>query len=116
MEEEEKENIKECIKNSKNLEFLGEGSFGKVFKLEYKGKEYAIKNIPKEKIYNNPDAHPDYMKEALKRELYALRKMSEFENSVKFYFYFVDDNNDHIIVLELCDSDLEKMLNELKKY
>ena len=116
MEEEEKENIKECIKNSKNLEFLGEGSFGKVFKLEYKGKEYAIKNIPKEKIYNNPEAYPVYMEEALKRELYALRKMSEFENSVKLYFYFVDDNNDHIIVLEFCDSDLEKLLNEKGKF
>ena len=54
--EEEEEYIKECIKNSKNLKFLGKGSFGKVFKLEFKGKEYAIKNISKEKIYNNPDA------------------------------------------------------------
>ena len=36
---EEEENLKECIKNSKNLEFLGKRSFGTVFKLEYKGKE-----------------------------------------------------------------------------
>ena len=114
--DEEEENIKEFIKNSKNLEFLGKGSFGNVYKLEYKGKKYAIKKISKEKIDNHPNAPPEYLKKALNRELSALRKMSKFENSVKFYYYFVDDNNDHIIVLEFCDSDLQKLLKEKGKF
>ena len=37
------EEIKNQIKDEKNLKFLGQGQFGKVYKLEYKGKEYAIK-------------------------------------------------------------------------
>ena len=85
---EEEEYIKESIKNSKNLEFLDQGSFVALFKLEYKGIEYAIKSILKRTIDNNPTILAYYMKKALNRELYVLRKMSEFENSVKFYIIF----------------------------
>ena len=56
------------------------------------------------------------MERALKRESDVLRKKSEFENSVKFYYYFIDDNNDYIIVLEFCDSDLQKLLDEKGKF
>ena len=39
--------------------------------------------------------------------------MSEFENSVKFYFYY-DDEEDHIFVLEFCETDLKSLLQEKK--
>ena len=41
--------------------------------------------------------------------------MSEFENSVKLYGYFTDDK-DFILVLEYCDSDLQKLLKEKQKF
>ena len=113
--EEEEESLKECIKNSNNLKKLGKGSFGFVFKLEYKGKEYAIKKIPKSKIdYVSDIELREYMISALENEIEILKKMSEFENSVKFFYYFKEEK-EHIIVLEFCDSDLKKLLDEKKK-
>ena len=82
--DEEEENIKEFIKNSKNLEFLGKGSFWNVYKLEYKGKKYAIKKISKEKIDNHPNAPPEYLKKALNRELSALRKILNLKIQLNF--------------------------------
>ena len=108
--------IKEKVKDEKNLELLGEGQFGKVYKLEFQGKDYAIKKISKDKLENNKDPQlGEYLKIALQRELDILNKMSEFENSVKFYGYFTDDK-DYILVLEYCDSDLEKLLKEKQKF
>ena len=108
--------IKEQVKDEKNLKLLGSGSFGKVYKLEFQGKDYAIKKISKDKLENNKDPElGEYLKIALKREIDILTKMSEFENSVKFYGYFTDDK-DYILVLEYCDSDLQKLLKEKQKF
>ena len=41
--------IKEYIKDKKNLKFIGSGQFGSVYKLEYQRKEYAIKKSQKKK-------------------------------------------------------------------
>ena len=108
--------IKEQAKDEKNLKLLGSGSFGKVYKLEFKGKDYAIKKISKDNLENNkvPELG-EYLKIALKREIDILSKMSEFENSIKFYGYFTDDK-DYILVLEYCDSDLQKLLKEKQKF
>ena len=108
--------IKEQVKDEKNLKLLGSGSFGKVYKLEFQGKDYAIKKISKDNLENNkvPELG-EYLKIALKREIDILTKMSEFENSVKFYGYFTDDK-DYILVLEYCDSDLQKLLKEKQKF
>ena len=110
------EEIKNQIKDEKNLKFLGQGQFGKVYKLEYKGKEYAIKKISKQKLEDNKDPELGiYLKIALQREINILTKMSEYENSVKFYGYFTDDN-DYILILEFCDTDLQKLLKEKGKF
>ena len=110
------EEIKEKIKNEKNLQLLGQGQFGKVYKLEYQGKVYAIKKISKTKLEDNNDPElGEYLKIALQREINILKKMSEYENSVKFYGYFTDDN-DYILILEFCDSDLKKLLKEKGKF
>jgi serine/threonine protein kinase len=108
--------IKEQAKDEKNLKLLGSGSFGKVYKLEFKGKDFAIKKISKDKLEDNKDPElGEYLKIALKREIDILSKMSEFENSIKFYGYFTDDK-DYILVLEYCDSDLQKLLKEKQKF
>jgi len=83
---------------------LGIGSFGDVFEVEYKGKKYAAKKIPELKL------NTDYLEGALKRELEIVQIMSNCENSVKFYQYY-KENGFHIIIMELCDNELEKILN-----
>ena len=84
---------------------LGSGSFGDVFEVEYKGQKYAGKKISNLKIKNN-----DFLKEALQREVDILEKMSKCENSVKFYAHYKEPNNE-VIILELCDCELEEILN-----
>ena len=100
--------IKEYIKDKKNLKVIGSGQFGSVYKLEYQKKEYAIKKISKEKIDYNKDGDSEYMKKALKREIEILKRMSQYENSVKFYYYF-EEEKEYILVLEFCDTDLKKI-------
>lgn len=107
--------IRELIKNQKNLKILGKGHFGLVYKLEYEGQLYAIKQISKDNIDNIPDIDlREYMKKALKREVDILKKMSEYENSVKLYYFF-EEEKDYYLVLEFCDSDLNKLLKEKGK-
>ena len=100
--------IKEYIKDGKKLKVIGTGQFGLVYKVEFQGKEYAIKKISKEKIDYNKDGDSEYMKKALKREIELIKRMSQYENSVKFYYYF-EEEKEYILVLELCDTDLKKL-------
>ena len=93
---------------------LGGGSFGAVFSIEYHGKKYAMKKISKDKVHNNKDLE-EYMIKALEREKSILRKMSEYENSVKFYFD-VEDDEYYIFIMELCDTSLQKLLYKKKKF
>ena len=108
--------IKEQLKDLKKLKVLGKGQFGLVYKLEYQGKEYAVKIISKDKIDNNPEEElREYLKNALKRETDILKRMSQFENSIKFYYFF-PEGNDYILVLEFCDTDLQKLLKAKGKF
>ena len=90
-------------------EEIGRGQFSKVFKaINKKTKEMrAIKII---EIYNNNN----FMK-YIKNELNNMKKCSkENDNSVKFYDYFYYKDK-FIIVLELCDNSLQKILDERKE-
>ena len=112
----EQEYIKISLKNEQNLVILGGGAFGAVYKIVYQGKEYAAKKISKSKIDYNEDVElRGYMKNALQREIGILQKMSEFENSVKFYYFF-EEEKFYILILELCHSDLKKLLKEKGKF
>ena len=91
----------------KIIKLLGKGSYGEVYEVEYEGKKYAAKKIPKMKLIT-PKA-----KESFKRELNILKKMSSFENSVKYLDNFEEDNCE-IIILELCDCELIEILNKSK--
>ena len=107
--------IREQIKNPNNLKYIAKGNFGIVFKLECNGKEYAIKKISKDNIDDNPDEwKKEYLTNALNNEVSILKKMSEFENSVKFYDFYAEEN-DYIMVLEFCDTDLNKLLKSKKE-
>ena len=100
----------------KELKFLGCGSFGTVYLAEYHGQKYALKKIPKDKINHNKYEEDNiYMKNALLKEIDILKTMSQFENSVKFYLNF-EDEEDYIIILEVCDTNLDDLLSEKKKF
>ena len=110
------EEIKERIKELKDSDEIGEGKFGKVYKLEFNEKEYAIKIISKDEIDNNADENEaNYLKKALRREVAIQKTMSKFENSVKIYEFYEEDDY-YIIVLELCDTDLNKLLESKGKF
>lgn len=88
------------------LKEIGSGAFGKVYMAEDvqdKNKRYAVKRIPKQKIYQN-----EYLKFALEKEL-EIMKCCACENSVLFIEYFETINN-YNIIMELCDNDLDYIL------
>ena len=85
--------------------FLGGGAFGKVYEVEYRGQKLAGKKIPKSKLKSAKSI------ESFKRELDILKRMSNCENSVKFFSHY-DDNQFEIIILELCDANLTDILEQ----
>ena len=102
--------LREKIKDKKNLKFIAKGHFGEVYKLEFKGKNYAIKKISKNTIDNNKSEWArNYRKNALENEVDILKEMSGFENSVQFYDFFTEETG-YVMVLEFCDTDLDKLL------
>jgi len=101
-------NIEQILKNQYRLvREIGSGAFGKVYMAEDisdKSMKYAIKRIPKQKIYEN-----EYLKLALYKEL-EIMKSCVCENSILFIEDFETSSN-HNIVMELCDNDLEFILS-----
>jgi len=102
-------NSKEKIKEIKYEDkfkwgnYIGGGSFGKVYEVEYNGIKYAGKKIPKTKLITN------HAKKALERELEILSIMNSCINSVHYYSNFEDKDNE-ILILELGDCDLEEII------
>ena len=99
----------------KIIKQIGYGQFSNVYEAEYQGNKYAIKKISKNSLEKGEDDMNEYMKNALARELNILKKMSELENSVKLYYNYEDEEN-YILILELCDTDLFKLLKEKKTF
>jgi serine/threonine protein kinase len=110
-----------------NIELIGTGGFGYVYKVREKGKENnfrAVKVIKldhlRESIINesgldnleeNVNSHiSDYIKE------YEIMKICSENNvnSVKCYEYFQSEES-FAIVMELCDKNLYQILNEKRK-
>ena len=91
---------------------LGQGSFGVVF-LAYdindKNKIYALKQIPKDKIDDDP-----YKIKCLEKEIQITYEL-EHENSVKLYRHFSTEKY-YNLLMEKCDKDLdEELKNHYKK-
>ena len=99
----------------KIIKQIGDGQYSNVFEAEYQGNKYAIKKISKNSLEKGEDDMNEYMKNALARELNILKKMSELENSVKLYYNYEDEEN-YILILELCDTDLSRLLQEKKTF
>src|SRR5690349_16436060 len=88
------------------LKEIGSGSFGKVYMVEdiTTKMTYAIKRINKKSLEEN-----EYLLQAFWKELEVMKKC-ECANSVKLVEHFLSSNY-YNIVMELCDTDLEIILN-----
>jgi len=107
-----------------NLEGIGNGAFTIVYKgREIKTKELrAIKVIQLDKLKENIllyEGEDEDLEKKLKKCIEGYKnecknlKLCSCTNSVKFYEYFYDGNN-FVIIMELCDSNLSKLLLEKK--
>ena len=86
---------------------LGGGSFGNVYEIEFKGKKYAAKKILKNKLVTEKS------NQAFKRELDILYSMNNCDNSVKLFTH-KEDENYKILILELCDIQLDDIIRQNK--
>ena len=102
----------------KVLEGIGNGAFGIVYKgIEIKTKELrAIKVIQldrlKESIFAYGDEEPEKkLKECIEGFIKECKNMKICSNinSVKYYEYFKNENN-FVIIMELCDENLSQLL------
>ena len=106
------------IGNSSNdyeiLKILGEGGFGKVFKVLSKQnkKVYAMKKIDLQKLQNNPKAHQLSLNET--------KFLEELEHAhiVKYYKNFKEDNDKFLyIIIEFAENgDLSEFINTYKAF
>jgi len=102
-----------------DIEPIGFGGFGYILKgREKKSKELrAIKVIDLTKLKAQLKLQDSYNfekeKKNLMNEFENMKKCSENNNSVKCYEYFLNEQN-FVIIMELCDTNLEKWL--LEKY
>lgn len=89
---------------------IGSGAFGKVYMVEdiNNKQRYAVKRINKKSLDEN-----EYLHQAFWKELEIMKKC-ECENSVKLMEHFLTTNF-YNIVMELCDTDLEIVLNKRNK-
>lgn len=89
---------------------IGNGAFGKVYMAEDKvsKSKLAIKRIMRKELTEN-----DYLYKAFWKELQVMKRC-ECNNSVKLIENF-ESSNYYNIVMELCDTDLEQVLNLRQK-
>ena len=93
--------------DKKNIwgKLIGEWSLGKVYEVRDNGSIYAGKKIPKYKLKGKREI------EAYDKELDILRELKICENSIKLYSD-KEDENDKILILELCNCKLEEMIQK----
>ena len=89
------------------IEELGQGSFGKVFKLEKDNKYYAFKKIPIK----------DSTKEEISKCTEEAKILSTFDNEfiVKFHYSFLEKDSFNILMEFAGNSNLKQFIQNFKK-
>ena len=100
--------MSEKLDNYEEIENLGHGAFGTVYKCLNKltNEKVALKKIPKYKINDEQIKY-------IKAEVEALKKCA-CKNTVKI-IDFIETNEYYVIVMELCDQTLEDYILCVKK-
>ena len=107
------------------MKVIGSGAYGTVLKGKEKGKDElrAIKVIDLERVaanlinqYDDEDLkkHLDSTLKGYISEFEIMKLFSNCENSVKCFEYFKNEEN-YVAILELCDSNLSKLLTQRMK-
>ena len=89
------------------IEELGQGAFGKVFKLEKDNKYYAFKKIPIK----------DSTKEEISKCTEEAKILSTFDNEfiVKFHYSFLEKDSFNILMEFAGNSNLKQFIQNFKK-
>ena len=89
------------------IEELGQGAFGKVFKLEKDNKYYAFKKIPIK----------DSTKEEISKCIEEAKILSTFKNEfiVKFHYSFLEKDSFNILMEFAGNSNLKQFIQNFKK-
>jgi len=106
----------------KNLEKIGNGNFGTVYKGTKYNRSWALKIIDKEDMrnklrykYNKDNIENEfklYIEDKLKNEIELMRIcMKNNKNSVEFHECY-ETEKEYAIVVELCDDNLQNILNK----
>ena len=113
---------KEKYDNIEIIEKIKEKIYTCVYKAKYNGKLVAVKKIKKEQLKDDIKdskcvidlTEQDFQEEIVKfnRELLNM-KICKCENSVEIYDYY-EMEKEFVIVMELCDSNLNKELSKTK--
>jgi len=93
---------------------IGKGSFGEVYKVK-EIKTNRLKAIKTIDIYNDD---PNEIDEGYKRVIYELKNMEKCSENNEFstkYYECFKKNTEFIIVMELCDDNLENILKKRNK-
>ena len=106
----------------KNLEKIGNVNFGKVYKGTKDKENWALKIIDKEDMriqlinnYNKDNIEEEfkiYIEDKLTNEIELMRIcMKNNKNSIQFHEFY-DTDKEYAIVMELCDGNLQNILNK----
>lgn len=104
------ENKEDVLKCYKPIEVLGEGTFGKVFKVQQvsTGKEFAMKVVSRQ--CNFQDGSKNIL-----REISVLKKL-DHPNILKIYEYFVNEKYYYFIMDYVKGGELYQMIYEMNYY
>ena len=105
-----------------NLEKIGNGNFGTVFKGTKDKENWALKIIDKEDMrnrlrnnYNKDNIEKEfkiYIEDKLKNEIEIMRLCMKNNNNSVHFHEFYDTEKEYAIIMELCDGNLQNILNK----
>ena len=102
------------------MKFIASGAYGNIYSAYSKKdkKDLCLKiiDIPKMKFNYEKNSFKMNYKDDLDNEIKILQLFSNYSNSLKYYDNYDDKHNNKVIILEKCDGDLEKYMEQRNRY